>query len=153
MDIISIKIFVYGKKFSPKEFIKNINEPYFLLDSTEPIEFDDEDSDWYGFGCIHILHPQKICLQYEDEEYQIWYVEFLEKYYQILKDNGANKIDISWSIYYSKQINIEIFNRGLLKRLLKFDVAINLNGFKRSSKAIRELLLEKDLTREQILFF
>ncbi|RYD81815.1 MAG: hypothetical protein EOP53_05405 [Sphingobacteriales bacterium] len=149
MLVVKISLDIYGDKFLPKKALSNINQPFLLEDIIESTDINDTDpSGFYGFGHVSILHPKTIELSY-DEDYENWFVEFLENYYQNFIDFGADDFRLFWNIYYSHQCNFEIFDKELLSRLEKFKVSIPISVYNDSSESIRDFIIKSGYSAEE----
>lgn len=80
---------------------------------------------------------------------KVWYVEFVEKYYDLFILNKAEDIRLSYDVYYTKQCNFEILNLQLLNRLMGYKISIPVSTYQISELQMKELLLKNGMNEVQ----
>jgi hypothetical protein len=127
MVAIRISLHIYGDTFSPANFFSKINDPLIIFTSNEATDLKwDNKPDLYQFGSTNILNPKKVGM-YDQHigEYQTWYVNFLNKHYQTIKECGGTELNLIFDVFTSGQFNnLEIFDRTMLSQLSVFGVAM-----------------------------
>lgn len=152
MWIYRISLDLYGDDFSPREFIKDITDSFIVFNSNEPDDKNDKDPNGiYGFGSISILSPHRYGLQYETEEYEKWYFDFIDKYEYEIKKHNVSEINFFIDIFHSNgQLNTEIFSRDKLKKIAKYDIAIPFSYYKITKEQIIDMLNETDYSKDKL---
>ena len=81
-------------------------------------------SEQYGYGGMSIWHPKKFALRENIIVFENYFVEFLEKNYQLLLVNGVKDFDLFSEIYYDGgQCNFE-FSKSWIKKLAEFEISL-----------------------------
>ncbi len=150
MLIIRTLLDLSGDDFSPIKLMEEIRDPVLVFHTFEATDYNDGLKENYGFGSISILHPQKIGLQYELEQYEKWYVEFIEKYHETFLKHGVQEINLFIDAFYSLQCNFEIFDKALLRRITKYDISIPVSVVQLSSGEIREIMIDAGFDLEKV---
>lgn len=97
-----------------------------------------------------VLVPQRSHSVYYNEEYENWFVDIIESNYTQFKKIGVNEISLFYNLLFSDQCNIEIFDRQILKKLAKYDVAIPFSCYVREESELISYLLQSGYTQEEI---
>lgn len=152
MRIERIYLNLTGDKFSPKALLNQIKH---LSDGKisylhEPTDKRDSDNIEFGFGCLSLKNPKGVCVENEIEQYESWFVEFLEVNQELIKLTGVDEIELFIELFYNKQCNFEIFSRENLSRLAKFNVAIPVSVYGLSDQSLKELLADNGFSAEHI---
>ena len=144
MVAIRISLNIYGDTFSAANFLSKISDPLIVFDSNEATDLKwDDKPDLYEFGSVSILNPKKVGMHDEHFcEYERWYVNFINKYYQTIKECGGTKLDLFLDVFFNGQCNLEIFDRTMLSKLSVFDVAIPISIYHLTSEQIEDILLD-----------
>ena len=135
--VYSYGISIFGDNFYPQNILKKIqgnliiDDDYFcptdIRKSWSGIIYDD--NDFYGYGCMGFSHPLRQAIGNYMLQYEKDFVEFIEKNYQLFKENGVDDIRIFMEVFYEGQCNFEIFNKKLLKRLAKYNVSLPISVY------------------------
>lgn len=141
---------ISGERFSPSSFCKKITIPFDVFLSHEPDEIDEESGENFGFGCISILNPIRIGVEYELIEYQEWYVDFIEMMDAVFKGCGGGEINLFIDIFYSGQCNLEILDRNFLGRVAKYNVALPISVYSLKNDELKELLRSEGYAQARI---
>lgn len=151
MRIERISLILIGDNFSPKALLEQVQSTGIISLSHEPSDKHDiDDPEPFGYGFLSIENPMRVGIEDEAEQYESWFVEFLEKNYDFIKSSGADTIRLFIEMFYSKQCNFEIFNRESLKRLAKFNVEIPVSVYEQSDQSLKELLADNGFSEERI---
>lgn len=101
--------------------------------------------------CFSIsLVPSRSHSVYYNEEYENWFVDIIEENFTIFKKIGVKEISLFYNLLFSDQCNIEIFDRQILKKLAKYDVAIPFSCYVREESELISYLLQSGYTQEEI---
>jgi hypothetical protein len=134
MLIFKITLVISGYRFFPSRAIPFINTKYV------PESFHDAEGD-LTHGVIFYMHPQLFGFQGEGVIYEEWFVELLEKNFEVFHKHGAEEIELFVEVYYSDdQCNFEILDKALLKRMSKFNVSYPVSVYHLSENEIVNLL-------------
>lgn len=99
---------------------------------------------------ISIEHPTDIGIEYEMENYNQWYVKFVEDNYNILRNNGLEYANIFINVFYKGQCNFEIFDKESLATLSKYDISYPISVFALSDKELLDILNDYSVSSEKI---
>jgi hypothetical protein len=144
MLIVRISIEINGEHFYPNELLCKIKDEISVFFTQEP------DNSKDIIGVISILSPKKIGVEYKLDDYHEWYIDFIEKYYHLFIEEGAEQINVLYDVFYSTQCNFEIFNSTLLNRLNKYHVSIPVSVYKISNDKIVEILSDAGYSKAEI---
>lgn len=155
MWIIRMSLDLYGDKFSPNEFLKELTKEIFIFTSNEAGDFKfSNKKSTYEFGSISILCPPKYGLNDELQEYVNWYFDFLSKNTTLLNKYGVTEINMFTDVFHvGGQLNLEIFSRDQLKIVGQYGIALPLSYYKLAKNEILELLHETNLSKDKITAF
>ncbi|KAB5264412.1 hypothetical protein F9959_03775 [Bacteroides stercoris] len=99
---------------------------------------------------ITIEHPTDIGIEYNMEIYNQWYVNFIDKNYSALKNNGLDRINIFINVFYSGQCNFEIFDSQSMSILSKYNVSLPISVFHLSNNELKEILSDNGYSKNRI---
>jgi hypothetical protein len=134
MLVFKITLAISGDKFLPSRLIP------FVCNKYVPESFHDADGD-LTHGVIFYMHPQLFGIQGHGVDYEEWFVELLEKNFQVFHKHGAEDFALFIEVYYSDdQCNFEIFNKSLLKRMRNYNISIPISVYHLSEKEVLNLL-------------
>ncbi len=151
MLISRITIMLFGDVFSPKLLFDKLSKEVFISSFHEPSDFiEGEKENTYNYGYAGLCNPQKIGIQYELEEYQKWYIDFLVNNHKTMMDVGVEEIRFFIEIFYTKQCNFEIFNKEDLKVISNYNVSLPLSVYNVSDHEIIDMLVENNFSEERI---
>ena len=133
MLIFKITLSISGDRFCPTEALPFIPNKYV------PESFHDADD--LTHGAIFYMHPQLFGILGEGVYYEDWFVELLERNFEVFNKYGAEDIELFIEVYYSAdQCNFEIFNKAMLKRMSKFNVSYPISVYHLPENEIVNLL-------------
>jgi hypothetical protein len=151
MVIFRITLQLIGDQFFPGKLIDNLKSNSLVADFHDPgdkIWADKEET--YDFGMVSILYPRTFGLQY-DEEYQEWYIKFIEENSINLVENDVNDVRLFIEVFYDGQCNFEIFDKELIHRMSRcMKVSLPISIYHLKDEEIKEMLLEIGYTNEEI---
>jgi hypothetical protein len=151
MLLLRISLDLQGDNFSPKGLLSQLKEPFIIFSSNEPSDYKDSNNkDQYEFGSISILHPKKIGIEFELEDYQEWYVNLIEKNYEKFKTLGVKDISLFVDVFYNDQCNFEIFNKNLLKRISDYSISIPISVYNLNKDQLIDLLKDAGYSEKTI---
>ncbi len=94
-------------------------------------------------GVIVFAHPQKYSISDNIDEYDLWYINLIEKHYNDFINAGVDEedIDLHTYVYYDgSQLNFEQFSKNILKRLSKFNIDLLITVIPRTLEELDELV-------------
>jgi hypothetical protein len=142
---------VLGDNFYPSSIIDKI-EGDFLVDSYfSPTDKNErKPSEEYGFGCMSFWHPKKFSTENRIVEYDLAFIEFIEKNYSMFVENGVNDLQIFIEIYFDGgQCNFEIFDKHLLKKLVQFGASLPISVYILKKRELRKWENEINMSWEE----
>ncbi|HMQ70797.1 MAG TPA: hypothetical protein PKC58_17610 [Ignavibacteria bacterium] len=138
--IYKYSISISGDDFYPQNVLEKIQgnfvvNNYFKPTDKKPINISEE----YGYGSMSFLHPNKSSTENEIIEYEMGFIEFIEKNFSFFTENGANEFEIFIEIYFDGgQCNFEIFSKDLLKKLGSFGVSLPISIYVLKNEEIQK---------------
>ncbi len=139
--IIRISLDLYGENFSPKEFQKKIDTSFVVFTSNEANDFNEVNEDKnYGFGSLSILNPLIYGINDELLKYQNWYVDFIEKYNEVIINHEVTEVRLFWEVFFTEQCNFEIFDSSSLIILAKHKISIPISVYKITLDEMKEMI-------------
>jgi len=149
MVIFKIAVEILGERLVPEDLLGQLKGDFEL---SFKISADERTgaSGKYGFGCISLLHPRKYGFSNNLIDYEEWFVCFLEKNFHLIDDSGAEDITLLIDVFFIDQCSISIFNKDLLRRLLKFEISIPMNIYKIEREEMLEMLLEEGFNEPEL---
>ena len=153
MWIYRITLELQGDDFSPRKFLENITDSLVIFNKIEPEDFiETNPAIKNGFGFLSVISPQKYGLQYETDEYEKWYLDFLEKNAALIRAHGIKEINLFVDFYHTQgQLNAEIFSRETLKKLVEFNIAIPFSYYNLTRDQISKMLEDTEYNKDKIL--
>ncbi len=94
-------------------------------------------------GTIVLGHPQKYSTSNNFDEYELWYINLIEKHYNDFINAGVDEEDINlytYVYYDGSQLNFELFSTDILKRLSKFNINLPITVFTLTIEELDELV-------------
>lgn len=152
MWIIRISLDLTGRKFSPKEFLKELPDNIHIFTSNELDDINDRDPDGiFGFGSLTVLCPKIYGMQYEMTNYEKWYLDFIDNNKQLLDKNRVTEMSLYIEVFDNGgQLNFEIFSRELLKKVGQYNIATPISYYKLTTEQIIEMLDETEISKEEL---
>ena len=130
----SLRFFISGNDFLINNFVQNTDFDTDIVNKDKSnIIFD------LINNILEIWHPQKEFTKYYDEDYELWYINFLHSYYNDLIKYGAIDFELYYNCFYESQCNIEIFSSNLLKDFSNYNISIPFTCVKYTKKDMKAL--------------
>lgn len=85
--------------------------------------------EFYESGTLFLFHENEFSKEYPDPDYELSFVEFFEKNYDLLVSAGAQEFTIFLDVYFADQCNFEIFDKDMLRRLSKYNVSLPISVY------------------------
>ncbi|UYZ62535.1 hypothetical protein [Hymenobacter weizhouensis] len=134
--IFKYKFYFSGEAFNPDKIEIQSND----------VEIAKHPETESAYAYISIGPKKRYGLQYSLLEYDDWFVDFIEKNYELLTKHGVNDIQLSIEVYYrDDQCNFEILSNSLLKRISKFNISIPVSVYKLDGEYFDNWLKEIDV--------
>lgn len=141
MVVLKLTLDLYGKSFIPTKLVELINDEIFVnyIDNS------------YNF--VSLEKPFSLGINQDLLAYEMWYVEFINKYYTKLLDFGVERIDLFINVFFHGQCNFEIFTNNMLRDLTKRNISLPISIFKLSQAEIKSLLSDYKYSDSQIKYY
>lgn len=131
MLVFKITLDITGDNLYPDELIHKLSDELIMLPNrgfkpTDTLKYRGN-GEQYGFGCMYLMHPKRICPAGKElVEYEKTIIQFLEKNYQIIRENGGTDLTVSYNVYSSNDTyTIGLFDRDLLKVITRCNADIS----------------------------
>ncbi len=135
---------VDGNKFYPRNILKEIKGDFIIENVFCPGDVQykfrsNEIRGYWTFGGLTIQHPFKFATENHIGRYEQDYIDFIEKNYNLFKENKGNDFRIFMEIFFEEggQCNFEIFKRKWLKKLAKYNFALPISVYTLKKRKIR----------------
>lgn len=122
---------IRGVELRLKELLPKLKGKYHICDLT----FKGDSMKWsdmgYDFSSVSFNNTPQFVELGDDYYYQEWYVDFLERNYEIFTEYGAEEFVIFTDVYFLKgtECHFELFSRDQLKRLADYDVSLPFSAY------------------------
>jgi hypothetical protein len=154
MWTIRISLDLYGDNFSPKTFLGQLPNSFVVFNSSEGTDLKTNKTGTYDVGSLSILAPTKIGVPRELPDYENWYIDFIERYKDLMDANGVTEINLFIDVFYSGgQCNWEIFSRDGLRKIGKHGIAIPISFYSLKDDEIINMLRDAKYSEERIKDF
>lgn len=154
MWTIRISLDLYGDSFSPKTFLGQLPNSFIVFNSKEATDLTSNKTGTYDFGSLSILAPKKIGLPGELDDYENWYIDFIERHKGLMDRNGVTEINLFVEVFYSEgQCNWEMFSREGLKKIGRYGIAIPISFYSLTGNQIIDMLRDANYPEDRIKNF
>ncbi len=99
---------------------------------------------------VSIEHPSEIGVEYKLDYYNQWYVGFISRNYESLRNIGLESANIFINVFFSGQCNFEIFDSTSLAELSKYAISLPISVFNLPDDELKDMLKENRYSKDRI---
>ena len=92
----------------------------------------------------------EIGVEYKLDYYNQWYVGFISRNYESLRNIGLESANIFINVFFSGQCNFEIFDSTSLAELSKYAISLPVSVFNLPDDELKDILKENGYSEDRI---
>lgn len=149
--LLRITLSLLGENFKPEEIIpKFIGECIVSSSHYKGERFGRNLEKTCQGGAVSLWNPQKYEIPYHGEEYEEWFIVFIENNYQLFLKSGVEEIRLHFEVFtLYEQCNFEVFNNHLLKRLVRYNVSLPMSVYVLTEAEMIDLKKSENIGEEE----